>query len=440
MIASDELRSALGVDEPGFADAFVSRCLRGRTDEETLAAYRALDTQCAAGGDPREGARCVIAACLQDPEFTYRLELGVESDDDGTEALTGVERASRLSFLLTRRAPAPDLVDAARAGLLDTPEGVVDAARDLMQGPGAVDVVRAFHDGWLGLDTLEPGITRDATRFPDLGADAGPAMREEMLRFVDSVVTRGGGLRELLLDTTAIVDRTTAPIYGVDAPLEDGELLEVALPEDERAGILTRLAFATLTSDERSTSPILRGAWVARNLQCIEIEPPRDGVPPLPAADADTPMTMRQRVAAHTETGVCASCHVPTVNPPGFALEHYDAIGRFVVAEWNGLAIDSSTVVRVSGEPVAVEDGIELSRALAESPETYECYVRAWMQYLYGRKVTSGDHALARFLGEQMLEGSLDVRALIDELLASDGFLLRSRELLEDLEPESGGT
>ena len=375
------------------------------------------------------GARMVVSAMLQSPNFLYRSELGQPSaSTPGVFELDDYEVASELSYLLWQSMPDDALFQAAELGeLRDLTKRQVQVDR-MLKSERARPVVRKFVFDWLGLSTIMT-VPKDTVTFPELTAEIRAAMVQEAERFVDTVMfgmdpQHDGSVRALLnADTTALDDKL-ASFYG-------------AAPEARR-GILTLGGMLLTHSRSNDSSPIHRGKLVREKLLCQPLPPPPPGLVLQPPG-LDPTKTTRDRYAEHSSNAFCGNCH-KLMDPIGLAFEHYDGIGRYR-ADDNGLPIDPSGEIVPNENQVQANtdaDGPfansgELIDLLANSQDVQSCYALSWFRFAYGEGKTERDGdqypscQAKRFqaaIGGAGGGGSL--REIVEALTQSDWFLTRS--------------
>ena len=371
------------------------------------------------------GIRLLIETFLQSPHFLYRVESSTQQAG-GLIPLSSYEVASRLSYLLWNSMPDDALLAAAGRDELVHPDRLAFEAQRLLADPHAADAIDAFHEQLLEIDRVIHAHPSRAL-FPDvtdrLAADAA---RENQLFVRDAVLAQGADLRSLLTSPATFVNAELARIYGVPGNFGN-DFVPVTLNAAERSGVLTQIAFLAGNATSVDPDPIHRGVFIARRIACLPIAAPPADIPPLP-----DPMgrTNRETVQSHTEQpgSVCSGCHTPLINPFGFPFEHYDAVGSYRSHD-RGLPVDASAAPLIGGVQVAVTSAVELTQALAKSPEVHECYVRHWLQFAYGRPDTHSDQALIKRLTEASLAGT-PVRELLLGLIQTPAFLARSSEEL----------
>lgn len=403
-----------------FLVQFGRRVFRRPLAADEIARYGMVaSTASEALGDFWRGLEYAISGLLQSPQFLYRREMGTA---DGRYAsgrrLDGYELASRLSFFLWDSTPDDRLLDAAGAGSLGSPTGLRAEAERLLAAQAGRDGLLRFYDELFALAGLEdlvqlPSIYR--LRSDTLGA----SLRSEALRvFEDAVFGQERDIRELVDGRRTFVNAEIARLYGVPAP-PGGGFGPVDLPESShRAGILTQGAFLALQAHSTSTSPTRRGKFIRERLLCQTIPPPPSNVvTALPPDGAGGPRTMRQKLEAHRENAVCASCH-SVMDPIGLGLENFDAIGV-----WR--TMDAGQVIDASGDldGVPFSDARGLARAVREHQSTVPCLVRNLFRFAGGHMETAGEEPVITALVDGFAAGGYRVRGLVLALIDSPAFL-----------------
>ncbi|HKU43365.1 MAG TPA: DUF1592 domain-containing protein, partial [Polyangiales bacterium] len=368
----------------------------------------------------------VLETLLQSPKFVYRVELSNQAQR-GVIPLSGYEVASRLSFLLVNTTPDAQLLSAAEAGELANADGVAKHALRLLQGQPARDTVRDFHHQWLDLDIYPNKLTKDPKQFPTVTPDLAPVLQGEVERYVDAIsFQRKSGFISLMTAPFSFVNKTTAPLYGLSGNYGDA-LTEAQLDPEQRAGLITQLGFLATHAFSGLSSPIHRGVFIQRRLLCNAIPDPPPNVPSLPPLDGSRIKTTRQQVDMHTAPEPCATCHHKIINPVGFGLENYDAVGRFRTTE-NGEPIDASGTLAGTVDKAPFESGVELAQALADAPEARLCYAKSWFRYTLGRAEADGDACTLQKIADKLGDDSYTALDLLTDLARSPAFLVRTAE------------
>ena len=222
-------------------------------------------------------------------------------------------------------------------------------------------------------------------------------------------------------------DAELAPLYGLDPAGFGAELVKVDLDPATRSGLFTRLGFLSAYSLANRPSPILRGAFIQKEVLCASIGAPPPGAESTPLPQMEGLDTNRARVDAQTSPAECAGCHHTFINPTGFALEAYDAIGRYQSTEpGTNVPIDTTASVVLGSRTVDVNGALELSSALAASPDANKCYARKWVQVAYERSLTNEDSCTVDDLRAKLTAGGYTVVNLIADLTQADSFRYRA--------------
>ncbi len=378
------------------------------------------------GDDFADGVRFVVTGMLQSPHTLYRIEASETPDATGRIPLDDYEVASKLSFALWGTMPDDALFAVAAAGGLSTAEDVGRVAREMLEDPRADVAIDDFHAQLLQLD-LTANIFKDEDDFPQFTSEYPGFMRQEAERFVDAVVWEDrGGLSELLGAEFTVVNRSLAAVYGVPGPATDDAWARATLPSGERSGILTQSWFLATHADSTTPSIIHRGVFINENVLCVGIPAPPPDVTPLPAPS--TGETNRERVEAHTGEGTCGEvCHATIINPPGYALEHYDALGQWRATD-NGQPVDAASSYALSDGERSWVDGVAFAKLIAGHADAHACYSTKWLSYLLGRTSAEEDDALLAPVAAASLGGS-SVLDVVTSVVQSDAFRYRVDEV-----------
>ncbi len=310
-----------------------------------------------AGGDFDAGIGRALSAVLINPEFLFRVEL----DPDRGGAIpayhvSDLELASRLSFFLWSSLPDDELLDAAIRGELSDPDELERQTRRMLADPRSFNLASNFAGQWLRLRNLA-ALSPNGRLFPDFDDNLRQAFREETERFIDSVIDEDRSVLDLLRADYTFLNERLAKHYGIPN-VYGTRFRRVALDESSRrGGLLRHGSVLAVTSYATRTSPIIRGVWVLDNIFGAPPPPPLPDVPALEENEVAANLPMRERLAQHRNSPACASCH-RTIDPVGFALENFDALGRWRDQEGDNGAIDVSGGLPGVGALVGV-DGLE---------------------------------------------------------------------------------
>ncbi len=360
-----------------FIEEFGLRAYRRPLTADEQARYEALYQRRAELSEDdsfESGIELLVTAILQSPHFLHRVELSEELADADRIIPTDFEMASRLSYLLWNTMPDDELFAAAAAAALHTDDQIDAQVGRMLADDRAKETILRFHERWLGL----AGETR-AVIDQESGQDVTEPLRASLRAFLSyALFEEDGSLDTLLTSPRIFLDPTLTDLYGMG----DGVMGETA-PFDmpgERSGILTQ-PFAVAVN----TNPVHRGLFVHRTLLCTSLGTP----PPLTADNEaiiedgmDEPgTTRRQRIEAGFQMEPCHTCH-SIINPPGYALEHFDSLGRFRAMD-NGVPVDASGEMQIDGRTVSFADANELAGDIADSDALVACYADHWARFVY---------------------------------------------------------
>jgi hypothetical protein len=352
-----------------------------------------------------------ILLALGSPRFLYR-------EADATAGATDpFDTAARLSFGLWDSIPDQPLWDAAAKSQLATPEQVRKQAERMVQDRRTRAKVRDFLFGWLRVD-LGPEITKDATEFSVFSPDIAADLRTSLELFLDDVVWRSGDFRRLFTDDEVYVNGRLAPLYGATLP-PDEPFRRVRLDDGRRGGLLSHPYMMSVLSYASATSPIHRGVFLARSVLGNTLKPPQEAIAPL-APDQHPDLTTRERVALQTKAVACQTCHT-MINPLGFALEEFDAIGRHRDSEVRGGSakpIDPSGSYLPREGPEALFRGVrELAAYVATSRDAQEAFVQSLFHALVKQPARAwGPDTLER-LRESFVASSFSIPRLLVDIM-----------------------
>lgn len=420
-----------------FIRRFGERALRRAIDDEDVAFYREP-----AGTAPLEPADYadVIALLLNAPHFRYFVEHGQGGfAEDQVAPLDAYELASRLSYHFWQTMPDEALFAAARSGELLSDEGYQAQVQRIFNDPRTTASLEGFFGQWLQNSTLEPLDSRLGS--PAFDTMRGsftptPTLREDMWQeVVDSAVyyTEQGGSFEDFFRSDRSFAKTPelAAIYGVE-PWTSGE--PPAMNDPARAGLITRAAY--LATGSANTRPVMKGVFLRRAILCDPIPPPP---PEAESVEIELPedASTREYVDALTGTGSCGSCHIPLINPLGFATENFDALGRkrdvqVLIDPANGDVIGEAEVntevvplVETTDSRTAA-NAVELADQMLESPKPYACFTRQYFRYTFGRLEDLDRDACALADVKHSLDAGAPLSEVLRTIALSDSFKQRS--------------
>jgi cytochrome c553 len=390
-----------------YGAAFAERAFRRPLTPEQKRLY--VDRQFEAAADPEVAVKRVVLLVLQSPRFLYR-EPGSAGDE--------YDVAARLAFGLWDSLPDADLLKAAPSGRLRTRADVAREAERMLNDPRARTKLRGFFLRWLQLDQVAE-LQKDPKTFPGFDGSAVSPLRVSLELFLDEVLwSPASDFRQLLLADHLYLNGRLGRLYGCDLPA-DSPFQKVAPKGDERAGVLTHPFLLAHLAYTGTSSPIHRGVFLARNVLGVALRPPPDAFAPL-APDLHPTLSTRERVALQTSPKACITCH-GVINPLGFTLENYDAIGRYRDRD-NGKPVDASgQFMTRSGEVKKFRGVRELAHFLAGSEEAHEAFVARLFHHLVRQPVEAyGPDRLAQ-LRRFFAANDYNMRRLVIECIAQAG-------------------
>lgn len=379
-----------------------------------------------------ESIGAVTKAMLQSPNFLYHWEIGPTkpaAGSDGLKPLTSWQVASRLATSLWESMPDDTLLTAAQGNMLSTPDQVVAQAQRMLADPQANQALYNFHLQWffnMGFHVTDLAAI-DAKLNTALTVDAAAGLQNEFTQFLASVYapTGDGTLNTLYTAPYAFVNKDLAAIYGV-APPATG-FAKVALDPTQRAGIFTQVAFLAGIQDSVADNPVYRGLAIYTKALCGHTEGPPANVPGVNFVDSGT---TRQAYSLHASSPCTMGCH-DVFDPPGFAFENYDGVGKYRTTD-NGQTVDStgtfSAPASGSASPTkyTFNNALEMVKQLAASPEAQSCIDRQWARYSLGRMESAADQgSLQAAFKKGAATAGFSIRDMLVTLLSSKAFMFR---------------
>jgi cytochrome c551/c552 len=372
------------------------------------------------------GVEEALERILVSPNFLFRVERDPPGLAKGAPYRIGdLDLASRLSFFLWSSTPDDELVNAAQAGKLKDPAILEQQVRRMLADPRSESLVTNFAEQWLFLRDIE-AKQPDEVLFPTFDENLRSAFRRETELFLDSVLRENRSVLDLLDANYTFVNERLAKHYGIPN-IEGSDFRRVILPEGSpRGGLLGQGSVLTITSYSNRTSPVLRGKWVLENLLDAPPPPPPPDVPALKteASEPGKTLSMRAAMTQHRANPACAGCHA-RMDPIGFALENFDAIGHWRDRD-NENAIDASGVL-----PDGTKfDGLAgLKKALLRRPDEFVSTVAGkLMMYAIGRNLQYYDEPAVRAAVEEASKQNYSFASLVLGVVKSTPFQMREAQ------------
>ena len=375
--------------------------------------------------DHDAAVRALLARILVSPAFLYRVETAAAGSE---KRLNPWELASRMSFFLWSSIPDDELRRAAAAGELDDPASLTKQVRRMTADPKARRVATEFFGQWLGFYHFDEYRGVDTGRFPEFTDEVKTSMYDEAISTFEYIVRQNRPVTEILHADYAFLNKPLAKFYGLDNVVDvktTGGVERVdGARKFNRGGALRLGSVLTTTSAPLRTSPVKRGDWILRRILGTPTPPPPADAGTIPADDQTfAGMTLRQRLAQHKRNATCANCHL-RIDPLGFPLEGFDAVGRSRTTYTDGKPVD------VTGE-FADQTTIVGSDGLLQYLQSREALVmttlsRKMIGYALGRTVMASDRPLMRSMADR--GGATTFADLAVKIVGSRQFRYRDAE------------
>jgi hypothetical protein len=425
---------------------FLERAFRSSISDELLARYvKFVRHEIERHGSYPQAMKSVTAAVLASPRFLYLTER--KRDAGAEEALTPYELAARLSFFLWSTLPDEELLASARSGDLVQPEVYAAQVTRMLESPKSKALAENFARQWLRLDqliTAVPDFDRFQVYYSRIGCEQwkfGLQTMAEPLLLFESIMVEDRSIMLLVDSNYSYRSDEMQSWYKDKVPFRNKanrnrfntgsqRFNRRSLDTRREGGVITSAAALTMTSEPLRTSPIRRGAWVATVILNKPPPPPPDVIPEIEQDDAVIEargQTLRERLVAHQENESCVSCH-QKIDPLGFALENYDAIGRWRDTYRSGLPIDASGTLFGKGK---FQDVIGLKDVLLANPEWF---VRAFSEHLLayalGRELDLSDKPAIDRITQKVMARKGQFSTVVSEIATSYPFLHKTNQLV----------
>ncbi|MCU0796673.1 MAG: DUF1592 domain-containing protein [Akkermansiaceae bacterium] len=401
-----------------------SLAFRRRVTDEDLAPMLALfESKTAAGESYADALKPALQALLIHPSFLFRIE----ADQPGKKEwrIDDFELATRLSYFLWASMPDRRLLKLADEGKLSDPATLRAEALRMLKDPRSESLSRHFAGQWLGFDELREVAAPDPVRFPTFTPSLRVAMYRESVEFFNHLVRANRPVLELIHADYTFANAELAGHYGIPG-VSGSQLQRIALQDANRGGVIGQASVLTTTSMPLRTSPVKRGKWILDTLLGTPPPPPPPDAGVLPGDDKSTEgLSFREMLEVHRTKASCAGCH-EKIDPLGFGLENFDAIGRWRTKDANGGPIDSRAVL--PGD-IVFSTPKELKDLLLASDELFlRNLCRKMLAYALGRPLEYYDEAVVTDLVTALRKDDLKMQSLILSVIASHPFQHRSAQ------------
>jgi len=379
------------------------------------------------GGSFDDGIRAGVARVLSSPYFLYRIEKDPAGAPPGVaHPVSDIELASRLSFFLWSSIPDEKLLDLAEAGKLRQPEVLAAQVRRMMQDERADSLVENFTGQWLQLRNLEAKAVPDILLFPDFDDNMRKGFRKETEMLFGYILRDDRSTLDLLNADYTFVDERLARHYGIPG-VYGPQFRRVKIPDPNRRGLLGQGSILSLTSVATRTSPVYRGKYV---LSTFFNTPPPQAPPNVPTLDesnkgaAKVPKTVRAQLELHRKNQPCASCH-SVIDPPGFALENFDSVGRWRDTGSDGIPLDVAGKLADGSE---INGPVALREAIAGRPNAFTTVVtEKILTYALGRGLEPADMPVVRKIVRKAAQNDYRLSSIVMGIVESAPFQMRTK-------------
>ncbi|MDB6136944.1 MAG: hypothetical protein JWO94_16, partial [Verrucomicrobiaceae bacterium] len=368
-----------------------------------------------------EALRLMFKAVLVSPQFLFITPAREAKANEAIVALDDYQLASRLSYLLWATMPDAELSALADGGKLHEPATLKAQVRRLLADGRSRALFDGFGAQWLGVGSLE-SKTFDTVKFPQMTSEMRAAMYDEARLFFDSIVRENRSVVSFIDSDYTFLNETLAAVYGLEKTVTGPEMRKVSLTNANRGGILGMPGILATTSFPNRTSAVKRGVWVLEQVLGEHVPPAPPNVPALEKQDKKTVanLTLRQRTELHRTNAVCANCH-KILDPIGFGLENFDAIGRWRDQDDSGGAIDAAGELP-GGRHFAAPKELKTLIA-ARKADLARNLTEKLLAYALCRQLEGYDEIVVDHLMETIAKDGYRMQTLISEIITSYPFL-----------------
>jgi hypothetical protein len=373
-------------------------------------------------GNFENGIEMALRRMLASPQFVFRFERDPSNVAPDTNYRIGdLDLASRLSFFLWSSIPDDELIRLAGQGKLKNPAVLEQQVRRMLADPRSQAMVDNFAGQWLYLRNLR-GVAPDLETFPNFDDNLRQAFKTETELFFGSIMHEDHNVLDLLNANYTFVNDRLARHYGIPN-IYGSQFRRVPVIDDARRGLLGQGSLLIVTSVATRTSPVQRGKWLLENIMATPPNPPPAGVPPLKEnAAGGKPLTVRERMEQHRANPACAGCH-KVLDPLGFALDNFDAVGAWRTLGEDGSPIDATGVL---ADGTKVNGPVDLRNALLSRPDVFVgTMTEKLMTYALGRGVEYYDMPAIRAIVHESARNDYRFSSLILGVVKSTPFQMR---------------
>jgi hypothetical protein len=425
-------RGKVLICDPNTGGACVDRILstlarrayrRPVTRTEVVALTRFVTLAKSNGQSVEQGIALAMQAMLVSPHFLFHIERDASpTDPTAVHRITDVELASRLSYFLWNSMPDDRLLSLAERRQLSTPVVLDAEVARMLADPKSSALAENFAGQWLEIRNLD-SIRPDPQKFPAWGPQLRDALKTETRMFFDNILRENRPITDFLNARYTYLNEFLAKYYGIDG-VTGPEFRRVELTTDQRGGVLSQGSVLAVSSYPTRTSVVIRGKYILQNILGTPPPPPPANVPPLDEDAVGTAASLRAQMEKHRSNAICASCH-SRMDPLGFGLENYDAIGRWRTQD-GSFPVDSSGVLP-SGKSFSTPS--EMRTVLTGMlPDFSRCLTQKMLTYALGRGLQRYDNPTIRTIDKRLAASNYGLRTLVLEVVRSLPFQSRRGE------------
>lgn len=383
-----------------FAHAFVEAAFRRPLSDDLKQLF--VESHFKAAKTPETAVKRVVMLALKSPQFLYpNLNLTEKPDD--------FENASRLALTLWDSIPDKKLMQAAAAGKLRTRGEIEGEARRMIADPRTKAKLHGFFHHWLELERAE-GASKDPKAFPDFTPELLADLRESLFQFIDGVVwSEKSDYRELLQADYLLMNERLGKFYG--HPVNGDEFQRVGFDPKQRAGVVTHPYLLASLAYTKQSSPIHRGVFLTRNIVGMSLKPPQKAVV-FEDSHFNPKLTMREKITELTRSGACMSCH-SMINPLGFSLENFDAVGRWRTKDNNKPVNPVTEFTTHEGKLVRLTGARDIVNYVAGNPGGHRAFIRHLFHHLVKQDPTAFGSATLDTLQKSFAASNCHIQKLM---------------------------
>jgi len=383
-----------------FAHTFVEAAFRRPLSDDLKQLF--VESHFKAAKTPETAVKRVVLLALKSPQFLYP---GLSGADDH-------ETASRLALTLWDSVPDKKLAEAAAKGKLRTRGEIEAEARRMIADPRTKAKLHGFFHHWLELERAE-GTSKDPKAFPDFTPELLADLRESLFHFIDHVVWgEKSDYRELLQADYILMNERLGKFYG--HPVSGDEFQRVGFDPKQRAGVVTHPYLLASLAYTKQSSPIHRGVFLTRNIVGMSLKPPQKAVI-FEDSHFNPKLTMREKITELTRSGACMSCH-SMINPLGFSLENFDAVGRWRTKDNNKPVNPVSEFTTHEGKLVRLTGARDIVNYVASNPGGHRAFIRHLFHHLVKQEPTTYGPATLDTLQKSFAANNCHIQMLMIDI------------------------